>query len=132
MGKQREAELAAGEAVALLQGSPPDCAVALAALSRVLLAQERSAEALAAAEEAMAVLRELGTIQEGESLIRLAFAEALLVLGDARAQAAVDEAQAALLARAASIADPAGRRSFLERVPENVRTAELAARSVQT
>jgi tetratricopeptide (TPR) repeat protein len=100
---------------------------AFAVLSATMGAQGRRAEALAAAQQAMEILASEGEIEEGESLIRLAHAEALLAIGDARgAAAACADARASLLARAGKIADAELRRSFLERVPENARTLSLS------
>jgi hypothetical protein len=68
-----------------------------------------------------------GELEEWESLIRLAHAEALQAIGDAgRAAAALADARKGLLARAEKIADADLRRSFLERVPENARILALA------
>ncbi len=106
-----------------------DRAYALAVLSATLTARGRPAEALAAAQRAVDILATEVDLarREGESLIRLAHAEALHESGDARrAAAAFTEARAALLARAAKITDPELRRSFLERVPENARILALA------
>jgi eukaryotic-like serine/threonine-protein kinase len=102
-------------------------------LAQVLLAQARPAEALAAAQEAVRLLEVLGGIDEGESLVRLSYAEALAANAQPEAAArALKEARDRLLARAAPIADPAVRRSFLESVPDNARTLELAAAAAQS
>jgi tetratricopeptide (TPR) repeat protein len=99
----------------------------LACLGQVLLARIRPAEALLAAREALDVLEGLGGVEEGESLVRLTFAEALTATGDHDgARTAVRRARERLLARAEKISDPAVRQSFLERVPENARTLALA------
>jgi eukaryotic-like serine/threonine-protein kinase len=104
-----------------------DRAHAFAVLSAAAAAQGRQADALAAARQAMEILASEGELEDGESLIRLAHAEALHAIGDAgRAAAAVAEARAGLLVRAGKIADAELRRSFLERVPENARTLALA------
>jgi hypothetical protein len=103
-------------------------AYAFTVLSYAVAAQGRPAEALAAAQQAMAFLAADGELEEGESFIRLAHAEALLAVGDADgAAAALAEARARLLDRAGKIADAGLRRSFLERVPENARILALAA-----
>ena len=87
----------------------------------------RAAEALADAEQAMSILTSLDGIEEGESLIRVVYAEALAAAGDhGSARAAIVEARERLLARAAKIVDPALRESFLARVPENARTLARA------
>jgi tetratricopeptide (TPR) repeat protein len=87
------------------------------------------AAAQAAAAEAMAILRELEGVEEGESLIRLQHALALETGGDREGAAAtVAEARRRLLERADRINDPRLRRSFLDHIPENARTLALAAR----
>jgi predicted ATPase len=103
--------------------------VALSVLADARLAQGRAAEGLEAAREAMSILEAIGSIDEGEALIRVVFAAALEATGDAvAARTAIAEARGHLLERADKIADPARRRSFLERVPDNARTLELARR----
>jgi hypothetical protein len=118
----------AARAVAALADTPPVRAHALGALARVLLAEGRTSEARAAAEEAAAALAALGSIEEGEALVRLAHAEALAASGAAdEARRALAAAREAVLARAAKIRDAAWRERFLREVPENARTLELAA-----
>ncbi len=100
---------------------------AFAVLSAAVAARGRRADALAPAQQAMEILAAERDLEEGESLIRLAHAEALLAIGDAGpAAAALGDARVRLLARAGKIADAALRRSFLERVPENARILALA------
>ncbi|MFO0759125.1 MAG: protein kinase [Byssovorax sp.] len=107
--------------------SPPLRASALALQAEALLRQGRGAEALAAAREAMDTLGGLAGIEDGESRIRLVYAEALREAGDlTAARAAIGEARARLLKRAAKVADETLRASFLERVPENARTLAVA------
>ncbi len=104
-----------------------DCARALAVLSAVAAAQGRPADALAAAQQAMDILASAGALDEGEALIRLAHAEALLAAGDTGgAAAALADARAGILERAGKIGDASFRRCFLERVPENARILALA------
>ncbi|MFO0586480.1 MAG: protein kinase [Polyangiaceae bacterium] len=117
---EREARLAVETAPA-----PPLRAHALAALSQILLSRGRRDVAFTFAAEAKAILDQLGAIEEGESLVRLAHAEAALETGQKDAHEAAADAREHLLARAAKIADPALRRSFLENVPENARTLAL-------
>jgi tetratricopeptide (TPR) repeat protein len=122
-GALREARAAAD----LLAPYPPLRARALALLSLTHRALGAPAEALAAAREALSVLDPLGAMDEGESLIRLAHAEALMACGHAaEARAALETARDRVLARAALIEEAPYRRSFLERVPDNARTLELA------
>ncbi|XXY50110.1 hypothetical protein WME91_03035 [Sorangium sp. So ce269] len=107
---------------------PPLRAAALAVLAEALLGLGRAGEALAAAGEAMSMLESLGTVEEGESLVRLAQAESLAANGDvAGARAAIFAARDRLLARAATVGDPALRELFLAR-RENARTLALAER----
>src|SRR5262245_9561692 len=80
------AELASAErearaAVDSLSGVPPFRAAALAVLGRVLLAQGRAGDALIVAREAHTLLESLGTIEEGEVMVRLVYAEALAATG---------------------------------------------------
>jgi hypothetical protein len=125
-GRAEEELRAAAEGSA---SAPSIRAFALANLADLLLAQGRTAEALAAAEEAMGILRALTGVEEGESLIRLVHALALEAAGDAEAAyAAVVEARRRLLDRADRISDPRLRRSFLDHIPENARTLALASR----
>jgi eukaryotic-like serine/threonine-protein kinase len=119
------AEREARAAVDILSVAPPMRAHALGTLARVLRARGRVPEALAAAEEAAQIARTEG-VEEGESLIALAYVEALIASGfDARPalRAAMDR----LAQRADRISDPAWRASFLASVPENAKLAELAA-----
>jgi tetratricopeptide (TPR) repeat protein len=105
----------------------PMIAYGRAVLARVLLAQDRSAEALASAQEARSVLDRLGELEVGESLVRLVHAETLFAVGDRRgALGAILTARDVLLARAAKITDPAWRESFLRRVPDNAATLARA------
>ena len=120
---EREARAAYERALRL----PLDQAAATALLAAVLLAEGRAAEALAVAEEAMGRYQALGIFGFKGALARLVHAESLAAAGDRQAAAgALAAARARLLANAAKIDDPALRRSFLERVPENARTLALA------
>jgi len=114
------AEREARAAAALLQVAPPLRAVALAALARALLAQGRAAEALTPAGEAFAQLEAAGSVEEGESLVWLAYAETLAAAGrrdeEKRARASARER---LMARAERIRDPDFRTRFLAQVPDN-------------
>jgi tetratricopeptide (TPR) repeat protein len=124
-------DLAEGEAEKSvdLSAIPSVRCPALAVLAEVRLRRGRAAEALSAAAEASELLDMLGGLEESESLVRLVIAEALHVSGDLQAaRKAAAQARARLLARAARIEDAELRRSFLEQVPENARTLELATR----
>jgi eukaryotic-like serine/threonine-protein kinase len=109
--------------------SPLDHPGALATLAALRLAQGRPAEALAVAEEAMGKAASMGacSIFFRDAFLHLTHAECLEATGDhAAAREAVTRARAWILAVAAKIGDPAYRRSYLEVVPENRKTLELA------
>ncbi len=128
LGRNRDgAERELLAALDVLGNEPSVRAHALACLSRLRAQQGRQEEALATAEQAMKVLRELGRMTEGEALVRLSYAEALLARGDkGRAREVIREAGAKLTAQADKIRDAALRRSFLENDPVNARTLALA------
>jgi hypothetical protein len=127
MGDPAAAEREVG--VALAMAMPLEQPGVLATLAGLRLAQGRAAEALAAAEEAMARCTAMGGcgVFRG-AFVRLAHAEALHAAGaHAAARGAIAQARARLLAIADKISDPDRRASFLARVPENARTLALAA-----
>ncbi|XXX82772.1 protein kinase [Sorangium sp. So ce134] len=126
-GDSDAAEREARAAVALSQSAPTLGVQASAVLARALIGLGRTAEAMRAAAEASAQLAEFGTLEEGESLVRLTYAEALAATGrQHEATAAIASARAALLARADKLSDPTWRERFLRDVPDNARTLELA------
>jgi len=98
---------------------PPHAAYADTALACVFLAQQRSEEAAAHAERALATIERLGGFHFAESLARLVRALAL------RTPESITAAQSRLNARAAKLS-PMRRAQFLSRVVENRRTLELA------
>jgi tetratricopeptide (TPR) repeat protein len=107
--------------------TPPLRAYALAVLGRIHLLDSAPDRAEAPAREAMSVLDALGGVEEGESYVRLTFAEALDATGDHEAaRDAIATARVRILERAAMIRDPLWKDSFLEKVRENSRTLELA------
>ncbi|WP_437585780.1 protein kinase domain-containing protein [Sorangium sp. So ce1000] len=127
MGDLAIAEREARAAIALFEGAPTLGVQAFSIFARVLLALGRTAEAMRAAAEASARLAEFGTLEDGESFVRLTYAEALAASGRrAEAEAAIASARAALLARAEKLSDSAWRERFLRDVPDNARTLELA------
>jgi eukaryotic-like serine/threonine-protein kinase len=68
----------------------------------------------------MGILSELGGLDEGDAVVRFSHVRALTAAGRVQeADAARDAAGERLRAAADRIADPAWRRSFLERVAEN-------------
>lgn len=128
-GESEAAEQAAIQSVALVDAPPNRRCSYLATLARVLLACGRPAEALASAEEAMALLEQIGALLSDEPLVRLVYAEALFANGELdRARLAISGARAHLARRAAKISDSARRARFLREVPDNARTLALADR----
>ncbi len=115
-------------AVRTLAAAPPLRAAANAIHARALLRLGRAAEALAAAEEAHALLLASGgAIEEGEALVRLVYAEALAAAGrDTEAREALAAAKERLLARAGRISAPVWRERFLTQVADNAATLEAA------
>ncbi|WP_437283665.1 AAA family ATPase [Sorangium sp. So ce375] len=127
MDDHRAAEREARAAIALFESAPTLGVQAFSILARTLLALGRTDEAVRAATEASARLSEFGTVEEGESLVRLTYAEALAASGRrAEAEVAIRSAKAALLARAEKLSDPTWRERFLRDAPDNARTIELA------
>ena len=124
-GEAAAAEAEAERAVELLSVVPPLRAHALAALAGLRLLAGRALEARTLVEQALAILAELGSLEEGESRVRLVDVETLEALGRRdEARAALAVAAARVLARAEKIRGP-WRRSFLA-LPDNARTLELA------
>jgi hypothetical protein len=129
---RRQGDLAAAErealaAVELLRTISQEQVPAMATLAAVQLAQGRAAEALATIREALAKRETRATFGFKGAFARLVHAEALHAIGDhAAARKAIDAARDHLRVRADRIDDPALRRCFLERVPENARTLDLA------
>ena len=130
LGELDMAEREVRVALALLTIFPLDHNTATVMLAFIQLAQGRATEALATLEPAV------GNPGPGRAfsfsrgaLARLVQAEALDAAGHReRARIAIAAARDALLACAARIEDLGYRRSFLEGVPENVRTFDLAHR----
>ena len=107
--------------------TPPLRAYALGVLARIHLTSASPRTAEGPAREAMDILDGLGGVEEGESYVRLAFAEALEASGDREAaREAIATARVRILERAAMIHDPQWKESFLHLVRENERTLELA------
>jgi tetratricopeptide (TPR) repeat protein len=102
-------------------------AQAMGVRASVLLSLGRPHEALEAARAGMDVMEAAGTLEDGEALLRLAHAEALHATGDPMGgRQAMAEAYAWLCRQAEQIDNPAWRQSFLDRVAEHRRIAELA------
>ncbi len=126
-GRVEEAEAEVRGALAVAQAAPHVNVYALAVLARALLDAGRVDDAREPIDEAMLELDGLGGIEEGESFVRVTYAETLAASGEpARAKRAILGARARIVARAELISDPQWRASFLERVEENARTLELA------
>ncbi|MRG95096.1 serine/threonine-protein kinase PknK [Polyangium spumosum] len=125
-GDAEAAEIEAESAAEALAAIGPLRAFALAAWARALLAQDNWPSGLGIAGAAMGLLASLGGMEEGEALLRLVYAEALLASGSAASgRHAIFQARTRLLLRANRMMDATMRESFLERVPENQRTMEL-------
>jgi tetratricopeptide (TPR) repeat protein/tRNA A-37 threonylcarbamoyl transferase component Bud32 len=127
----REGDLAAAEqeatrAIAIATSTASVRALANAMLAHVLFTRGETAAALIPSRVSMRVLKESG-VEEGESFVRLVNAEILYAEKDmTAAKKAISEARARVLARAEKISEPKWKKSFLERVPENARTLQLA------
>ena len=124
-GHLDDAEREARAAIATAS-SPPIRFTGLARLAAVHRAAGRHEEAVAAADEALALLEESGTIEECFVLCLLTRAEALAALGrGAEADATLARAWTEIESRASQIRDPDLRASFLSRIPENARVLSL-------
>jgi tetratricopeptide (TPR) repeat protein len=130
-GDLEAAEAAIQKALPLLRAaSAHDVPGALGTLAALRLAQGKTAEAALAAAEGVAKYESMGRcgyFMRG-AFLRLTHVEALEATGDhERAVQALAKARQCILANAEKIRDPALRKTFLENVPENRRTLELAA-----
>jgi hypothetical protein len=115
-----EAELHARRGLELLERESGSKIVALATLAQVLLYVDRPDDAIVFARQAFEQLQGLDLVHEGESLTRLAHAEALW--GCRRipeALRAIEDAHNDLLERAERLGTTDVRYGFLNRVPEN-------------
>jgi predicted ATPase len=122
-----EAELR--RAADMLEASKPLLAYALGVLSHARLARGDAVAALDTSTAAMALMAELGDVEEGEATIRLGHALALEKNGRVEeARMVVLDARDRLLERADKITDPELCASFLSRVRDNQRTIQLAER----
>ena len=129
-GDLEGAEASARRAVERLAVLPLEQTAAAATLAAVHLAAGRVDQALSASREAMARYKDLGACGffRGQYL-RVVHAESLAAAGEEEAaRAAIAEARDHLFEQAATIGDVDFRRSFLENVPENARTIDLARR----
>ena len=127
-GELDEAEAEARGALESLKAHPSTRCLVLGILAEVRLAQGEPGDALGATTTAMALLDALGGVEEGEAIARLAHARALAGVGRTEEfRQAIAIARDRIAARAAKIADPRLRASFLERIREHVQTFALAA-----
>ena len=125
LGDPSEAARLADRASRDVEGLPLE-PLTLAVLSQARLLGGDVPAAVAAAERAVARLDALRSGEDGEPKVRLALVEALWAAGDrGAARQALDVAWSDLQARAKAIADPRWRDSYLTRVPEHVRLADL-------
>ncbi len=128
-GNPADAQRAAQRAVELLEPARALRADAYAFFAESCLCAGDLTAAVEAGSTALEILNELGSVEEGEAHVRLIQAELRLSLGDRRgAEAAIRVAHQRLIDRAALIPDPAHRKSYLERIPDNARTVALARR----
>jgi tetratricopeptide (TPR) repeat protein len=124
-GELAEAEREVRRAMALIESMPPVLASALAELAMILLEARRPSEALDASTRGMNIRETTGALEEGDVLLQVAHAEALLATGDVEAgRARAKLARRDVEQRAAIIADEPSRAAFM-RVPENARAFEL-------
>ncbi len=127
MGDHAAAEREVRAALESVKTVHPIHAAGLASLGYIQLDIGDLAGARASADEAMRIFRAIGGVLEGESMIRLIYAEALMATGEHDgARAAIIEARDRLLARASKIKNAAWKRAFLNRVFENARTLARA------
>jgi eukaryotic-like serine/threonine-protein kinase len=127
-GDFERASVEAAAAVEVLVVAPTLQVAAKGILARARLGGGDVPGALAAAREAQAALEHFGEIEEGDSMVRLTYAEALVAAGEqTQAYAALAAARDHLLARAERVADLGWRRRFLHEVPVNARILALAA-----
>ena len=126
-GDLEGAEEATRRSLASVESGGPSRAAALAAHASILLLRGKATEALALAEQAHAIIVELGSLDTEDALVRLTYAEALGATGNVEAaREAVADAKDELLRRAAKISNPTWRESFLEKVRDHARTFALA------
>lgn len=119
----------ADEAIRLAEDNQGLRAHALAVRASIALAGDEPRRAREAADEAAEILERLGSVEEGEALIRLVHARTLHEGGEKeRAGSVVASARDRIRARAEDISDADARESYLENVPENRALLELAER----
>jgi tetratricopeptide (TPR) repeat protein len=128
--RPEDALVAADSALSAATASP-ERAYARAVRAFALLRLDRVEDAVREATTAVTMLDEMGGIDEGELLIRLAFARALGAADRSdEARAAVRFAHDRLAARLATIESPALKASCLARIPEHAEVARVAEKWV--
>ena len=117
----------AKRAVECLDASPPYRASVLGLFALALADKGAADESYRAGTEAMKLFDSLGGTFEGESIVRIGYAEALRIHGDVDgSKEAIKAARERLLARANKMQNPEWRRGFLTTIQENVRTLARA------
>ncbi|MCX4241508.1 serine/threonine-protein kinase [Paraliomyxa miuraensis] len=131
-GRTHEAMGHVDLAIELLEGHAVSRSISRATRAQIHLSSGAPQLALEDARIAIEGLESLDRVQEGESFIRLTWAEALAAAGH------LDEARAAILSakrsvdeRARRIDEPELRESFSTRVPENARILQLATQWIE-
>ena len=125
-GQAEPAAAIAQQAAGLLAAFPPTQAYAMAVQASALLQLDRPSEALQVATAAMELFEKLGAIEEGESLLRLTWAQACLDNGQTeRGKEGLLAAAVRLEARARAL-PRALRVGFLSSSPARRKTFELA------
>jgi thioredoxin-like negative regulator of GroEL len=128
MSRPEAAAIEAERAVAALTGAPAGRSVAMAILARARLRSGQREEASQRAHSAYyGALEGFGTMGDGETMVRLVYAECLLACSDVEsARQILARGRELLLARAAALGARASRENFLERVPHNAEILHLA------
>ncbi|MCA9657703.1 MAG: serine/threonine-protein kinase PknK, partial [Myxococcales bacterium] len=125
-GRLDEALSRADDAVEQLEGEVASWVIALATRAQVHLHRGERDTAAVDAKRAVEGLAGLDRVQEGESLIRLTWAEALAAVGDkVGARAAISAARRSVEERAAKISEGRLRESFWG-LPEHAKIASLS------
>jgi tetratricopeptide (TPR) repeat protein len=128
-GDLLRAKQAAESALSLMEAENPPKPYTLAVLSRILLGLQDTKAARQLSTQALSLMNRLQHIDEGESLIRLSYIEALFAHGETQLAAQeIQSAQQKILQVAAQISNPIWRKSFVRNVPENVVILSMAKR----
>ena len=121
------AEQHARRGIEMLGNNPSLRPFAQALLAQSLHGQGRVSEAILCARDAYEQLEALGQVQDGEAIIRLAYAECLVTSCDLMAaKQVVAKALRRLRKQASTVDNSEWRRSFLTSIPEHHRIDELA------